>query len=61
MALRATEMTQTKEQHEVMRSKHPLGFGHPRDVAHAAAFLLAETGRWITGTTLIVDGGYSAA
>ncbi|MDC0935754.1 SDR family NAD(P)-dependent oxidoreductase [Pirellulales bacterium] len=39
---------------------HPLGSGRPIDVAHAIAFLLAETGRWITGTTLVVDGGYTA-
>jgi NAD(P)-dependent dehydrogenase (short-subunit alcohol dehydrogenase family) len=49
------------EQYEIMKSEHPMGFGHPRDVAYAAAFLLADTGRWITGTTLVVDGGYSAA
>ncbi len=41
-------------------AKHPLGLGKPRDVAHAVAFLLAQTGRWITGTTLVVDGGYTA-
>jgi NAD(P)-dependent dehydrogenase (short-subunit alcohol dehydrogenase family) len=40
-------------------SQHPLGFGEPRDVAYAIAFLLAETGRWITGSTLEIDGGYS--
>lgn len=39
---------------------HPLGFGEPRDVANAVAFLLADTGRWITGSTLVVDGGYLA-
>lgn len=61
MADRKREMTQTQEQHEAMERLHPLGFGRPRDVAHAAAFLLAGTGRWITGTTLVVDGGYSAA
>jgi len=26
----------------------------------AIAFLLADTSRWITGTTLVVDGGYTA-
>jgi len=41
-----------------LAAKHPLGLGKPRDVAHAVAFLLADTGRWITGTTLVVDGGY---
>lgn len=39
---------------------HPLGFGEPRDVAGAVAFLLADTGRWITGSTMVVDGGYLA-
>ena len=50
----------TDEQMDELRSSHPLGFGTPRDVANAIAFLLAETGRWITGSTLVVDGGYSA-
>jgi NAD(P)-dependent dehydrogenase (short-subunit alcohol dehydrogenase family) len=43
-----------------MEARHPLGFGKPRDIANAAAFLLAETGRWITGTILVVDGGCTA-
>lgn len=38
---------------------HPLGLGRPDDVAHAAAFLLADTGRWMTGQTLVIDGGYT--
>jgi NAD(P)-dependent dehydrogenase (short-subunit alcohol dehydrogenase family) len=48
------------EQFAALEQAHPLGFGTPRDVAHAIAFLLADTGRWITGSTLVVDGGYSA-
>jgi NAD(P)-dependent dehydrogenase (short-subunit alcohol dehydrogenase family) len=42
-----------------LRQQHPLGFGEARDVAYAIAYLLAETGRWITGSTLEIDGGYS--
>jgi NAD(P)-dependent dehydrogenase (short-subunit alcohol dehydrogenase family) len=38
----------------------PLGLGTPLDVAHSIAFLLSETGRWITGSVLAVDGGYTA-
>jgi NAD(P)-dependent dehydrogenase (short-subunit alcohol dehydrogenase family) len=41
-------------------ASHPLGIGAPSDVANAVAFLLADTARWITGTTLVVDGGYTA-
>lgn len=37
---------------------HLLGFGHAEDIANAAIFLLSDAGRWITGTTLVVDGGY---
>jgi NAD(P)-dependent dehydrogenase (short-subunit alcohol dehydrogenase family) len=39
---------------------HPLGVGQIRDVARAAVFLLAPQTSWITGTDLVVDGGYSA-
>ena len=31
--------------------------GEPEDVARAALFLAAETGRWITGQTWVLDGG----
>jgi NAD(P)-dependent dehydrogenase (short-subunit alcohol dehydrogenase family) len=37
---------------------HLLGFGETADIANAALFLLGDTSRWITGTTLVVDGGY---
>lgn len=43
-----------------LESLHPLGSGQPEDVARATAFLLAPENRWITGTDLIIDGGYSA-
>lgn len=39
--------------------KHPLGLGKPDDVAGAAAFLIGECSKWITGSVLVVDGGYS--
>jgi len=45
----------------VTRESHPLGRrGTPKDVAHAARFLLSDESNWITGTTLVVDGGMSA-
>lgn len=50
----------SKEQIQEIESSHPLGPGEPEDVARAAAFLLAPQSRWITGTDLVVDGGYTA-
>ena len=42
------------------RSRHPLGFGSPEDVAMAALYLLSDAARWVTGSELTVDGGYTA-
>jgi 3-oxoacyl-[acyl-carrier protein] reductase len=50
----------TQDQYKALEDLHPLGFGTARDIANAVVFLLADTGRWITGSTLVVDGGYSA-
>lgn len=50
----------TVEQFDKLIDKHPLGLGQPEDIAHAAAFLSSDLSRWVTGTTLFVDGGYSA-
>ncbi|MDR6159107.1 MULTISPECIES: SDR family NAD(P)-dependent oxidoreductase [Chryseobacterium] len=44
---------------EIIR-KHPLGIGNPEDVANACIFLLSDASRWVTGTNLVIDGGYSA-
>ena len=54
------EQQMTVEQFAAVTAAHPLGLGSPQDVANAVAFLLADTGRWVTGTTLVVDGGYTA-
>jgi NAD(P)-dependent dehydrogenase (short-subunit alcohol dehydrogenase family) len=42
---------------EQQRAQYPLGFGKPEDVAHAAIFMLSSASRWVTGTTLVMDGG----
>ncbi|EJM39294.1 dehydrogenase of unknown specificity, short-chain alcohol dehydrogenase [Pseudomonas sp. GM33] len=36
-------------------------WGAPEDVANVIAFLVSENARYVTGTTLPVDGGYSIA
>jgi NAD(P)-dependent dehydrogenase (short-subunit alcohol dehydrogenase family) len=47
-------------QYEAIANEHLLGIGQPEDVAYAVAYLLAKTGKWITGTNLVVDGGFTA-
>ena len=36
---------------------YPLGFGKPEDVANAAIYFLSDASKWVTGTTLVMDGG----
>ncbi len=36
---------------------HPLGLGTPEDVANAAIYFISDASRWVTGTTLVMDGG----
>lgn len=40
---------------------YPLGFGQPVDVAYGAVYLLSDASRWLTGTDLVMDGGYTLA
>jgi len=35
----------------------PLGLGEPADIANAVVFLMSDASKWITRSTLIVDGG----
>lgn len=48
------------EQGKKIEDAHPLGIGTKEDVARAATFLLAPQNSWITGSDLIIDGGFSA-
>jgi NAD(P)-dependent dehydrogenase (short-subunit alcohol dehydrogenase family) len=54
------EQAWTPEQKASVEALHPLGIGEPEDIANAVAFLLADTSRWITGSVLVADGGYTA-
>ena len=48
----------TEEQLAEDVKKYPLGrFGKPEDIANAVVFLLSDASAWITGTSLVVDGG----
>jgi 3-oxoacyl-[acyl-carrier protein] reductase len=43
---------------EEAAAAYPLGrLGVPSDIGGAAAFLTSEQSDWITGQTLVIDGG----
>lgn len=49
-------------QEDTMAAAYPLGrIGEPEDVAHAIVFLASDRASWITGQTLVLDGGLLAA
>jgi 3-oxoacyl-[acyl-carrier protein] reductase len=56
-----TEGVQAERSPEFIRAMErsvPLGrLGTPRDVAHAVLFLASDEAAYVTGTTIIVDGG----
>ncbi len=52
--------SQNSELKERITGLHPLGLGVPEDVANASIYLLSDAARWVTGTQLMVDGGYTA-
>jgi NAD(P)-dependent dehydrogenase (short-subunit alcohol dehydrogenase family) len=42
------------------RLRYPLKrYGKPEEVANAAVYLLSDATQWITGTSLLIDGGYT--
>jgi NAD(P)-dependent dehydrogenase (short-subunit alcohol dehydrogenase family) len=45
---------------KMMKEKHPLCLGEPVDVANAILFLASDEARFITGASLVIDGGYTA-
>ena len=47
----------SQEDWEKQETMYPLGFGSPYDVAYAAIYLFSDASRWITGTTIKMDGG----
>lgn len=52
--------TVSDEQLEEDAKRYPLKrYGQPRDIAYAAIYLLSDASSWVTGNSMIVDGGLS--
>jgi NAD(P)-dependent dehydrogenase (short-subunit alcohol dehydrogenase family) len=45
---------------DMMKEKHPLCLGEPVDVANCVLFLASDEARFVTGASLVMDGGYTA-
>jgi NAD(P)-dependent dehydrogenase (short-subunit alcohol dehydrogenase family) len=49
------------ERYQLMLSRIPLGcYGQPEDVAYGVLYLASDEARWVTGSELVIDGGWTA-
>ena len=45
---------------QIDMARYPLGrYGKPEEIAQAIIYLLSDASAWVTGTSLIIDGGVS--
>ena len=50
----------TDEQLERDTEKYPLKrYGEPEEVAYAVVYLLSDASKWVTGSNLVIDGGFT--
>jgi len=48
----------SEEQHKADMEKYPLKrYGEPEDVAYGIIYLLSDASAWVTGHSLVIDGG----
>jgi cyclopentanol dehydrogenase len=49
------------ERYQLMLSRIPLGcYGQPEDVAYGVLYLASDEAQWVTGSELVIDGGWTA-
>lgn len=50
----------TAEQVELEIKRYPLKrYGTPEEIAYAVIYLLSDASSWVTGTNLVIDGGFT--
>ena len=48
----------SEEQHKLDMEKYPLKrYGEPQDIAYGIIYLLSDASSWVTGHSLVIDGG----
>lgn len=48
----------SEEQYESYKASIPMKrFGEPEEIAYAAIYLLSDSSKWVTGSTITIDGG----
>lgn len=53
--------TISDEQLEEDRKRYPLGrYGEPVDIAQGVVYLLSDASSWVTGQSIVIDGGITA-
>ena len=54
-------MEDAKAARKATDALHPLGhMGEPDDIAWGAVYLASDEAKFVTGTELVIDGGYTA-
>ena len=53
------EMFAENHHADIMVDSYPMKrYGTPEDIAYGAIYLLSDASSWVTGTNLVIDGGY---
>ena len=53
------EMFSESHHTDIMVDSYPLKrYGTPEDIAYGCIYLLSDAASWVTGTNLVIDGGY---
>jgi NAD(P)-dependent dehydrogenase (short-subunit alcohol dehydrogenase family) len=50
----------SEDQYQADMETYPLKrYGEPEDIAHGIIYLLSDASSWVTGHSLVIDGGMS--
>jgi len=48
------------EYYSRLNALHPMGLGEAKDIANGILYLLSDMSKWVTGSVLNIDGGFTA-